>query len=172
MAKGVDHRRHLALDDDVGLIGFSLGQRFADADDWREVVSERDLGLVGDQLIGFGVIGAPLRVADDDVLAAEFGEHRSRDVARVRAGLTARAILCAPRDALALQRQRDVGEIRIRRAHRDIADPRAGAIQTGKQLGIEQPAAVHLPVANHQLATHAFFLVIAAHHVSTSLPMC
>ena len=82
------------------------------------------------------VVGAALRMADDHVAAAEFGQHRRRHLAGVGAAVVRRAILRAPGDAAALQRQRDIGQIRKRHADRDFGSPRPGLLQRGEQVGI------------------------------------
>ena len=97
----VDDRRQLALDDAVGLARLALRERLADADDRRELVRERGLGLVGDELVALGVQRAALGVADDHVAAAELGQHRRRHLAGVGARLVRRAVLRAPGDGRA-----------------------------------------------------------------------
>src|SRR5690606_23296570 len=60
---------HLPADEALRLAGLILLQAFAHADDWRQPVRERRFGLLVDRLVCLAVVGAPLRVAEDDVLA-------------------------------------------------------------------------------------------------------
>ena len=60
-------------------------QRFADADDRRDAAGQRGLGLVGHQRVGFAVVLAPLRMADDGIAHAEFLQHGGRHLAGVGA---------------------------------------------------------------------------------------
>jgi hypothetical protein len=55
MRQLVDHRGQLALDHGFGLAGLALGQRLADADDGRDALGQRSLGLLGHQQVAFGV---------------------------------------------------------------------------------------------------------------------
>ena len=48
------------------------------------------------QLVGFAVIGTPLGMADDDILAGKIGQHGAGDLAGVGPGFVHREILTAP----------------------------------------------------------------------------
>jgi hypothetical protein len=65
VAVDVDDGGQLALHHFLGLPGFALGQRLADADDRRDAVRQRRLGLLGHQRVALAVVLAALGVADD-----------------------------------------------------------------------------------------------------------
>ena len=66
----------LALEDLGGLVGFTLGELLADANDGDEAVSERGLELEVDALVGLVEVLAALTVADQDVGDADRLEHQ------------------------------------------------------------------------------------------------
>ena len=105
--------------------------------------------------IAFAVQRAPLRVADDDVAAAELGEHRRRDLAGVGARVVARAVLRAPVDRAAVQRVGDVVQVDRRNADRDLGVAERRRLQRGEQRFVAGGAAVHLPVADDERAALA-----------------
>jgi hypothetical protein len=135
---------------------------------------QRGLGLVGHHCIAFTMIGTALGVPDDHVAAAELGQHRHRHLAGVGALLVRRAVLGAPADVAAGQVQRPP------RGRETAGTPprrsqRGAPCDTGQQFGIGLVAAVHLPVAHHQLASHVVqFLCChdSADQRSTILPTC
>src|SRR6185369_13869000 len=168
VAVGMDHRGHLPLDDVHRPAGFALGQRLADAHDRRDAGRQRGLGLVGHDGIGFAVVLAALRVADDRIAHAEFLEHGGRDFARVGALHMLRHVLRAE-----FQRRARAQRIHLRRVRRGHADRRRASgvphalDQSADQGLVGRGIAVHLPVACDQLSFHA-----CSDQVSTILPMC
>ena len=170
MRQRVDHGRQLALHDMLGLPGFTLGQRLADADHRRDAVGQRRLGLVGHELIAFLVIGAALRMAHEGVTAAEVRQHARRHFAGVGALLMSGAILGAITDLRAGQGQRGLGDVGERHAHGHIRRPGAGVLQAAQQQGVGRPVAMHLPVADDQLLAHE--LPRGPHQTRTILPTC
>ena len=117
----VDHRRELARDDRLGLPGLALGERLADADDRRQAVAPAPpaaFSATSSSLSPWHC--APLRVADDDVAAAELGEHRRRDLAGVGARVVARAVLRAPGDRRSPCSDGHLLQVRRRHADRHL----------------------------------------------------
>ena len=64
----------------------ALLERLADAQDRHQAVAQGRDELARDERVVFPVQGAPLGMADDDVAAADIGEHRGRDLAGMGAG--------------------------------------------------------------------------------------
>ena len=97
-------RGELPRDDLSVRARLALGQRLADADDRRQAArpaprwpSRRPAGRSRRAC-------APLRMADDDVAAAELGQHRRRRPRRCRRPTRGRAVLRAPGDRAAGER--------------------------------------------------------------------
>ena len=80
------------------LAGLADLEALADAHDRGHVRGQRLVRLGVDDLVGLGVVLAALGVADDDVGAAELGQHRRRDLAGVGAGVLGRDVLGAVPD--------------------------------------------------------------------------
>jgi len=76
--QGVNDRLHLTRHHGLGLPCFAFGQRFTHTDNGCQAVSQRSLGLVGDQLVALKVVAATLRVPHDGVLRTKFANHRPR----------------------------------------------------------------------------------------------
>jgi hypothetical protein len=68
------------------LARFTLGQRFAQANDRGETCAMRCFGLGTHNLVGFTVIGAAFGMANDHGRCAGVGQHLGRNVARMSAG--------------------------------------------------------------------------------------
>ena len=82
-------------DDGEGVARLTLGSRFADANDRREPRAERRPGLGANDLIGFVVAGAALRVAKDYVARPGILEHFGGNIAGEGAACLGMAILAA-----------------------------------------------------------------------------
>ena len=117
-------------------------------------VRERGACLRGDDLVGLGVIGAPFAVPDDGVAATALVQHAGRHLAGVGTLVVGRHVLRAPTDVAAGQLRRRLAEVDEGHAHRDIGDEGPRRDQRGQQFGVGRPVAVHLPVADHELASH------------------
>ena len=135
--------------------------------------SSAALALSATSCVALAVQRAPLGVADDDVAAAELGQHRRRDLAGVRARLVARAVLRAPARWRCPRARARLRPGRRRRAHRDVGAGRAGRAAA-------RPAARRwrraLPFI-FQLPTTSLRRIVRCagsrrYHASTSLPMC
>ncbi len=87
-----------------GVPGFTLGQRFANADDGRDARGQRTLRFLGHRHIALCVVLPALGVAHDAIARAEIVQHVGADLSREGAGCMARHILSAQLHAfLALQ---------------------------------------------------------------------
>ena len=153
-AERVDHRAELALDDRVGLPGLALGQRLADADDRRQAVRRAPAGLVGDELHRSRRVARAARNGRRSRSAAELGQHRRRDLAGEGAAVVAEQS-CAPQ-AMALPCSASAhlarGTAPARRPRRSAGERRRRACSAVEQRLVGRQAAVHLPVADDQLA--------------------
>jgi len=138
-----DHRDMIA--------GEALGLGLADADDRLEAGGERGLGLGADDRVGLALLGAALGMPDDDQPRARFLEHRHRDAAGMGPARLEVAVLCADQEpAAAGDGGRDQGE---RRADGDVdSGGLARRVGDRRELGQSGEAAVHLPIADDQLA--------------------
>ena len=87
---GVELRLHAA----DGLARVALGQGLADADDRRQAGAQRRARLQVDRRVQLAEQLPPLRVADDDVLAADVGELRGA-TSPVNAPLSSQKQSCA-----------------------------------------------------------------------------
>src|SRR5690606_30707663 len=136
--------------------GFPDLQLLAHAEDRAQLVLESCPHLAVDELVGLGVVLAALGVPDDDVGAAELGQHRAGDLTGVRPGVVRRDVLGAVlQQQLVPVHQRlhaaDVGE-RGQHRHLDLVEvllrQREGdLLHQGDRLQVVE---VHLPVAGDQ----------------------
>src|SRR5262249_30445487 len=97
-----------------------------------------------------------LGVPDECPAAADLGQHRDRDLARVRAGGLVVTGLRAELDGATGQDLRDRSERRERRAHDHLDAARALEPVTdgaGERARLDERA-VHLPVADDEWGTH------------------
>ncbi len=80
------------------LPAFPLVQRLADTDDGNQLGAVGGPGLLRHHLVGLGMIGAALGVADDDGGTAELLQHLGGNIARVGAGRVPVTVLAAHPD--------------------------------------------------------------------------
>ena len=147
------------------------GQRLADADDRRDAVRQRGLGLVGHQLVALAVVRAALGVPDDRVAAAELVQHRRRHLAGVGALLVRRAVLRAParRRCRRARRRLPTGTGTARRPRRPRRAGRPRRMPSSSSaLAAWLPFIFQLPTTSLRRIGVSRF----AHQVSTILPMC
>ena len=139
----------LAVEHLLGLAGFALGERFANADDRLEAGGKGGAELASDRFVGFAEKLAALGVADDDARAARFDEHRRGDFAGERALRLPVEILRGDRDGRAARGFDGGGERGEPRRDDDAAMRGAG---DERQKRAEKPSRFrpgleHLPVA-------------------------
>ena len=147
------HSGKLAGDDVEGLAGVALGLGLADADDGKEPGPPDRLGLGANIGIVLAVIGAALRVPDDNGAGAGIGQHLGGDVAGVGAGDLRVAVLGANRDPGARRRRSSGLDNGRRRANHDVDLGLQGvtiAFGHGGDLAERTVQTVHLPVSRHQ----------------------
>jgi len=103
------------------------------------------------------VIGAPLGVAEDDMAAAEIGQHGRADIAGVGALLGAMAVLGAQKDRTAGDFFRYGHQKMERRADQKFTGrrlvPQLGG-EIARKAATRSQQAVHLPIARDQLPPH------------------
>jgi len=152
----IEHRVELAADHRARAPGLALGERLAHAHDGRQAAAAGHRHLGRHPLVTLPVQGAPLGVADDDVMDAEIAQHRSGHLAGERPLLVLAQVLRPQAHrarAEPLGHQRQVHE---RRTHGQLHVPGAGPGQdTVEQGGDRAAIAVHLPVSGYQGGTHA-----------------
>ena len=108
--------------------------------------------LGADEVVGLAMVGAALRMSDDDGLGTRVLEHLGCDVAGMGAGGERMAVLGAERDLGSAQDVVGKAEGR-RRADHDIGSRHGIAFQPIEQrpdLGQGGCFPVHLPIAGHQ----------------------
>ena len=113
-------------------------------------------GLLGDERVALAVQRAPLGMADDDVAAAELGEHRRRDLAGERAADRGSSNPARPRrSALPCSSGGDLarGTAPARRPRHLGAPSGADFSSASSSAALAATAAVHLPVADDQRAS-------------------
>ncbi len=99
---GCDPRQNtarLAHQHFVGFAGFAFGQHFSYAYDRHQLVSQRGLQFLVDQLIGLGEILPALGVAEDDMRGTDGLQHHGRDLAGIGALIGKMHVLRADGDA-------------------------------------------------------------------------
>ena len=97
--------------------------------------------LARHELVALRVQGAPLRVTDDHVAAADIDEHRRRDFPGLRARLFRADVLAAETDGAAFEPMADFGEIDEGRANDDLGDgpePAPPAIRPSTSRAVPQ----------------------------------
>ena len=171
-AVDVDHRRQLALDDLLGLPGFALGQRLADADDRRHAVRQRGLAFSATSASLSPWYCAPLGVADDGVAARRTRAASPPTPRRCRRPARAPRQSCAPS---AIGAARDAAPATCARygAGTQTATSQAGGADACSSACSSASLAARLPFI-FQLPAISFVAVVVAraHQVSTILPMC
>ena len=109
--------------------------------------------LFGILILLFAVIGATLRMADDDIGATDVHQHLGADIAGMRAGYAGVAILRPKSDPGGLRERREGREKRCRRTDQDFAArllARGKALRQTFDLGRAGLQTVHFPVSGHQ----------------------
>jgi hypothetical protein len=144
--------------------GLPLRLGLANADNGNQAGAERRLRLGAHQVIGFAVIAAPLGMADDDVAAADVGQHGRADIAGVRALLGRVAVLRAQAHRAAGERLGHRQQQLERRADQEVA--RRGLVrQAGDEVAGQAASraqqAVHLPVARDQFSPHRILIPLS-----------
>ncbi len=130
-----------------------------DADDRRQLMPECGGRFGGHERVVLVVVGAPLRVADDDVRAAQLGQQGAADVAGVGAGLVRRQVLCAVGQAqlVPVDQGLHAAQVGERRQHRDVDLVEVLVRQRERDLLYQcdrlEVVEVHLPVAGDQRLT-------------------
>jgi hypothetical protein len=174
---GTDRPDRFVGDDDVGeLVGGDPGERgpglvhdvadvvagladlerFPDADDGPQPVSQGGDGLGGDGRVVLGVVLAAFGVSDDDPGAAELREHRGGDLAGVGAGLVGGDVLrpVGEQEFVAVDEGLDAPDVGERRddGHVDVVVVVAGQgeVELLHHLECLQVVEVHLPVAGDE----------------------
>ncbi|MDF2493007.1 MAG: hypothetical protein K0Q58_1585 [Microbacterium sp.] len=135
-----------------------VGGRLAHADHRAQAVAERRGDLRGHDVVGFGVVFAPFRVADDHIRRVELREERPRDLARVGAGIVHRQVLRAEgeRDLVGVDERLHRAQIGEGREQRDLDGVGfvLRVLQRPVQLLHERDGLeviqVHLPVARDE----------------------
>src|SRR4051794_36129446 len=126
------------------------------AQDGNQPVAAAGPDLVVDDLVGLGVVLAPLAVPDHHVGAAELGEHGAGDVAGVGAGVMRGEVLRTVGDPqpVTVDQRLDTADVGERRQDRDLSGLVVGVAQRVGQLLHERDGLavveVHLPVTRHQ----------------------
>ena len=163
----------LALDDRLGLPGLALGRVSPTQTIGVRPCASAALAFSATSCVALAVQRAALGVADDDVAAAELGQHRRRDLAGVGARVVAEQS-CAPQrmslPASATATSREVGK---RHAHRDVgvAERRRRERRRAARRwprGCRSSSSCRRRACVRMLACAGG----CAHHASTSLPMC
>ena len=102
------------------------------------------------------MVSPSLTVTDDDVVAAELGEHRPGDVPRMGAVVVRREVLCAVGDPqpVAVDEGLDAAQVGVRRQHDDLDRVVVLVVEGERELLHERDGLevveVHLPVAGHE----------------------
>ncbi|MCY1301246.1 hypothetical protein D9M70_508450 [compost metagenome] len=109
--------------------------------------------------IAFVVKTAPFRMADQHEMATEIPQHGGADFAGMGTGIMLVEGLGAQRDSAVQQMPANLGQIRERRAERDLDTVQPLEGQPLEQGLVGDEAAVHLPVSHHQRFPHAQLLV-------------
>jgi hypothetical protein len=139
----------------VGFAGLAFGQDFSHAHDRDQLVRQRGLQLLVDQIVGLGKILPPLGVAEDDVGRPDGLQHQGRDLAGVGALVGEVHILRAHGDTGARSRDHDDGDRGERRAHDDlvafvIGHQRQKVLKKLLRLG---GSLVHFPIGGDERLT-------------------
>ncbi len=125
--------------------------RLPDAEDRVETDRQRRRHLLGQRLVRLAEELAPLGVAEEDAGRAGVGEHRHRNLARVRAALGLMAVLGQHAHPQRREHVRHLTEGRQRRADGEI--DLVDLVQAPLQRLRERPGVgaelEHLPVARH-----------------------
>ena len=133
----------------VSSAAFSFVELFANAGHDGETVLEGELGLLGNNGIGFAQDVATLAVAEDD--PADFGinEHLSRGFAGVCAVVPERGILGSDLDLGASKGMLDGGQVEGGRSHHnfDLLAVEAHTLQDRREGSGKIEGAIALPVA-------------------------
>ena len=133
--------------------GVALGIGFADAQDDAQPVAMRGARLGPGVLARLALIGAAFAMPDDREPCTRLDQHRRRQAPGMRAALVSMNVLPANREPWH-QRNRG-GDQRGGQGNRHV--DRARGIRSGRdrrQFGQRCAAAVHLPIARHELASH------------------
>ncbi len=146
----------LPVEHRFGLVGLTLVQSLAAAEDHLEAGGQGNPYLLVDERIGFAQLMPALAVSEDHVLAAEIEEHRRADLAGERALLLGIEVLRSERDGAALENLPDKRQIREGRTDRDgYAVKNAHAIHDRLgQLTGNGGGGIHLPVTDDEFLTH------------------
>jgi len=136
-----------------GLARVALRLGFADADDRVEPGPDGGLGLGAYDVVGFAVVGAPLRMADNDELRTGIGHHGGGDVTGVSTRSGPMTILATGQNAARRTLGGHGGKQRRGRADDDDGARGLARGQEPGQFGqfverVRQP--VHLPVSGDQ----------------------
>src|SRR5437879_3330734 len=152
----LEHHIELPRDHLVRAPRVTIGELLADAQDRHEPPSVRGTELARDQLIALAIQQPPLRVPDDDVLAAHILQHRGRDLAGERPLRIRAQVLAAEARVRAAQQPSDLLQVNERRAHhagrRRLR--RKARQQLFDELRVLGARAVHLPVTGDNGAAH------------------
>lgn len=144
----------LAEHDRLGQPGFAIRKAFPDADNRHEARSERREDFQVHECAQLAMVGAPFRMAENDVARPGILQHFCRDVPGMRAGTAGMAILRPDAERAAFCVPGEIGEQRDGRT-----DQRPGfrvaltqASDDCVDLGDGCPEPVHLPVSCNQCA--------------------
>src|SRR5690606_24435232 len=94
-----DRGSELGRNHRFGISGIALDLGFADTDNRLKSGANGGFSFCADDFIGFAMVGAPLGVADNDILSARISQHPGRDVPGMGARSLSMAILPAGNDA-------------------------------------------------------------------------
>ena len=146
----------LPIEHRFGLVGVTLVQSFADAEDHVEAGGQGNPHLLVDEGIGFAQHVPALAVSEDNVLAADIEEHRRADLAGERAFLFGIEVLRPERDAAALENLPDKSQIGEGRTDGDgdaVLAPHAIHDRPGQPPGLGG-GGMHLPVPDDEFLAH------------------
>ena len=155
----VNHLLDLSLNHVEVLLGLALLQILAHAVDGFQTVGVSLLHLLVQRLRSLAVVLATLRVAQNDVLAAERGDHRSRNLARVGSLGLGGAVLRAHGDIRTLNGLHDLREVGEGRAYDEVharAHLAATCDHVLGQLHALGGQSVHFPVSCNNFLSHNF----------------
>jgi hypothetical protein len=145
--------RQLHADDRQGVACFPRCSRFADANDRREPRAQRRLGLGANDLIGFVVAAAALRMAKDHIARAGILEHFGGNIAGEGAVCLGMAILAAEPDWGAFANRRN-GHEQGRRGTNDnfrlSRDARGDGLANRGRFAEAFAQTVHLPITRDE----------------------